>query len=71
MRTALKTASRTLALAALRSEIGAAILRTERMFRGDRDVLRACAYLQLANDIVGAALVKELEAAKAKEASRV
>lgn len=62
--TALADKSKTTALTTLRAEIGAAILRTERLFRGNRDVLRACAYLQLANDIVGAALVKELEAAK-------
>lgn len=68
-------------IAQLRAEIGDTLLRAEILFRGASDQIgdptqreklwaalaMACNSLQRANDILGAALVKELEAAKAKE----
>ena len=59
-------------LAKLRVELTNLIYRVQTgKLRGNREVMRACSYLELAKDIVGAELTKELEAAKEKEAGRV
>lgn len=59
-------------LAKLRVELTNLVYRIQTgKLRGNREVMRACAYLELAQGIVGAELKKELEAAKAKEGGRV
>lgn len=55
-------------LAKLRVELNELVHRVQTgKLRGNREVMLACSYLELAKDIVGAELAKELEAAKAKE----
>ena len=59
-------------LAKLRVELTNLIYRGQTgKLRDDRDVQMAVQHLQIANDILGAALVRQLEAAKAKEGGRV
>jgi len=59
-------------LAKLRVELTNLIYRVQTgKLRDDRDVQMAVQHLQIANDILGAALVRQLEAAKAKEGGRV
>lgn len=55
-------------LAKLRVELTNLVYRIEKSpMYAHAEVARACCYIQMANDILGAALVRELEAAKAKE----
>ena len=59
-------------LAKLRVELTNLIYRVQTgKLRDDRDVKMAVQHLQIANDILGAALVRQLEAVKAKEGGRV